>query len=551
MKRFLMLFVMLFAFAGFVGAQPSDVDGDGVPDIRDACPRTAGPASNNGCPLPAGGDGGSSGASTTPSDRDGDGVPDDADACPDTAGTNNGCPAPTAVPDRDGDGVPDDVDACPDVAGTYNGCPYRPASPPADGKCYVTPATDSVVNVRQSPLATASVVGVLAQGQHNEVLALVKSDTNETWYNVQHPNGAGFVYSGVVAIQGTCAFLLAADNSTPAGEPDSPRDPLPTFPQDTAPTFDFGGVRGLGFVGYAPFEMPADTGEPAIVLIPTDPEAPILLIIPQEGGGVEVRLPSDRKVIFGGVRDEREPDEAQPDRPRDPNLPTIDLVPAIRFGDGSVRVLGGDDAEGNEENFALAFQMGLLFKKSASQPPTFLGIVEVKPVDESPSFVFGIATDDLSAGVGIESVDAMMGKTFLVTELAPTPTTQPTATPTPLADVCFYYSAKTGLGAGLGKVPFKSVNLGGIWQGANQKKLFNGYMGMTGFHTTAPAQLFAAGFNAAYDFMGIQVQSFTVTEKAKFALLGLPAKVGGIVTVQANITSTNGNPFINLSCGAK
>ena len=40
---------------------PPDGDADGVPDASDACPSQAGPASNNGCPLPADGGGGDTG----------------------------------------------------------------------------------------------------------------------------------------------------------------------------------------------------------------------------------------------------------------------------------------------------------------------------------------------------------------------------------------------------------------------------------------------------------------------------------------------------------
>src|SRR5690554_4521086 len=93
-----------------------DTDGDGIPDREDACPDIFGDPEFNGCP-----------------DSDGDGVPDHEDACPDhldecpnEAGpaSNNGCPVPPPA-DRDGDGVPDDVDECPDVAGpaSNNGCP--------------------------------------------------------------------------------------------------------------------------------------------------------------------------------------------------------------------------------------------------------------------------------------------------------------------------------------------------------------------------------------------------------------------------------------------
>ncbi len=75
-----------------------DSDGDGVIDKDDACPNAAGPL--GGCP-----------------DADGDGVADKDDSCPNAAGTLSGCP------DGDGDGVADRDDACPNAAGPVNGCP--------------------------------------------------------------------------------------------------------------------------------------------------------------------------------------------------------------------------------------------------------------------------------------------------------------------------------------------------------------------------------------------------------------------------------------------
>jgi len=67
------------------------------------------------CPTTAG-----DGADGCPSDSDGDGVPNDRDACPDTAGNVNGCP------DGDGDGIADKDDRCPKAGGSNvdaNGCP--------------------------------------------------------------------------------------------------------------------------------------------------------------------------------------------------------------------------------------------------------------------------------------------------------------------------------------------------------------------------------------------------------------------------------------------
>lgn len=81
-----------------------DMDGDGVPDIRDNCPTEKGTVI--GCP-----------------DADGDGIADKDDNCKDVKGDPRykGCP----VPDTDGDGINDDDDKCKTVFGLKenNGCP--------------------------------------------------------------------------------------------------------------------------------------------------------------------------------------------------------------------------------------------------------------------------------------------------------------------------------------------------------------------------------------------------------------------------------------------
>lgn len=90
-----------------------DVDGDGVLDKDDRCPRVAGKLSAKGCP-----------------DEDGDGVEDLEDACPETAGLleQGGCP------DTDQDGTMDLLDACPREPGpdTTQGCPDADADGLAD-----------------------------------------------------------------------------------------------------------------------------------------------------------------------------------------------------------------------------------------------------------------------------------------------------------------------------------------------------------------------------------------------------------------------------------
>ena len=112
-----------------------------------------------------------------PSDRDGDGIIDDKDACPDVPETVNGfededgCPdepppppppEPIAAPvvlDRDGDGVPDAVDNCPDVPGSpdFQGCPEAQRVRIEKDRLYITETVrfatgKSLIDKRSYPL---------------------------------------------------------------------------------------------------------------------------------------------------------------------------------------------------------------------------------------------------------------------------------------------------------------------------------------------------------------------------------------------------------------
>ena len=90
-----------------------DGDGDGIVDAEDACPKDPGPKETQGCPVAK--------------DTDADGIPDDIDRCPldpedkDGFQDEDGCPDP----DNDGDGIVDKTDACPNEAGPIEtrGCP--------------------------------------------------------------------------------------------------------------------------------------------------------------------------------------------------------------------------------------------------------------------------------------------------------------------------------------------------------------------------------------------------------------------------------------------
>lgn len=94
-------------------AEP-DQDGDGIPDVNDACPEVPedkdGKEDADGCPE-----------EDPIVDSDKDGIPDAVDGCPEAPGPGplDGCP------DKDGDQIPDNVDKCPEVMGTpeLQGCP--------------------------------------------------------------------------------------------------------------------------------------------------------------------------------------------------------------------------------------------------------------------------------------------------------------------------------------------------------------------------------------------------------------------------------------------
>jgi outer membrane protein OmpA-like peptidoglycan-associated protein len=120
----------------YLNVEPTDSDGDGLPDSRDACPDEHGRGSANGCPKTA-----DATDDAAKADRDHDGVPDSVDRCPDEPEDRDGyqdedgCPDP----DNDGDGVADKDDQCPNAAGpaALNGCPDADGDgvPDKDDQC--------------------------------------------------------------------------------------------------------------------------------------------------------------------------------------------------------------------------------------------------------------------------------------------------------------------------------------------------------------------------------------------------------------------------------
>ena len=130
-----------------------DADADGIVDAEDACPKEPGPRETQGCPVskdsdgdlvpddidrcpldPEDKDGFQDEDGCPDADNDGDGIVDKADGCPNEAGPieNRGCP----VVDKDGDGVLDPDDTCPELPGVkaLAGCPDTDADGIADAE---------------------------------------------------------------------------------------------------------------------------------------------------------------------------------------------------------------------------------------------------------------------------------------------------------------------------------------------------------------------------------------------------------------------------------
>jgi OmpA-OmpF porin, OOP family len=100
-----------------VAISKTDRDGDGVPDVDDACPDVPGLPEYQGCPPP------------TPKDTDGDGILDSTDKCPTDPEDKDGFEDEDGCPDfdNDQDGIPDVEDKCPNEPGPAEnqGCPIQ------------------------------------------------------------------------------------------------------------------------------------------------------------------------------------------------------------------------------------------------------------------------------------------------------------------------------------------------------------------------------------------------------------------------------------------
>lgn len=158
-------------------SQPTDADGDGLPDTRDNCPNEAGPLDNNGCPVTA----------PPALDSDADGVADNVDACPNEFGApeNNGCPVVVAT----------DVPAL----------VLPPLSP--DGPCVLATLDAAPVNVRELATTDSAIVASL---DPTLTYAVVRRNTDNSWLQI---NG-GWVAAFVVRLGGDCGAVPVGDGSS-------------------------------------------------------------------------------------------------------------------------------------------------------------------------------------------------------------------------------------------------------------------------------------------------------------------------------------------------
>lgn len=211
----------------FTIGKKKDSDKDGVYDKEDACPNTAGPAENKGCPWP---------------DTDGDGVLDKDDACPTEAGTLNGCPdsdgdgikdsedtCPNTAgiakfngcPDTDGDGIKDSEDQCPNQAGTLNGCPDSDGDgiKDSDDQC---PRLAGTLNgcpdsdgdgIRDQDDTCPQVAGVTANNGCPEIKEEVKEALDLAVKNIQFNSGSDVLKSSSYTSLNQVAELMKENTS--------------------------------------------------------------------------------------------------------------------------------------------------------------------------------------------------------------------------------------------------------------------------------------------------------------------------------------------------
>ena len=147
-------------------------------------------------------------------DTDGDGLPDSEDNCPTVPGTreNSGCPTTVPQPEDPGTQPPAGVptaegpleEAQPAGQPTVAPPAFEPPALPRDG-CYVTPTTNSNVNVRKAPDLGADVIGQLFPGKIYQARGYVMQGT-DIWFVLDTYEGA----AGLIGY-GSRSVLRASD----------------------------------------------------------------------------------------------------------------------------------------------------------------------------------------------------------------------------------------------------------------------------------------------------------------------------------------------------
>ena len=254
--------LLSFGIVAQVGAQVADRDGDGVPDTADRCPSDAGPASNNGCPVNNADDDDDSTSrpDDVPDDSDGDGTADPLDSCPERPGdgANGGCPE--GVDPNNPDGSTEEV---PVTSPEFE----LQVAPPSED-CIVSPNGNYSVNMRVTPSPTADIVHVLEPNEWAVVYAIA--------YEGEDPFRAEHEFGGMMQPLGIAPPPLDPDPTPDPVDPDEESLWLLVETED-------------GFIGWVAELVIRYAGDCDDIQLPeNDPQILEVLILPNDGGGIEI-----------------------------------------------------------------------------------------------------------------------------------------------------------------------------------------------------------------------------------------------------------------------
>lgn len=171
-------------------ASDDDLDGDGIANAADNCPRVFNPIRpiDSGAQPDADGDGTGDPCDATPlPDLDADGVPNEVDNCPWDGNAEQ--------VDGDGDGRGDTCDLCPDEPNPYRVCPPPP------------PVVASIADIQMGTIATGEPVTV-------EGAIVTARNNNSFWMQ----SGPGAPYVGIHVFVGGAPTVVIGDVVTVTGD---------------------------------------------------------------------------------------------------------------------------------------------------------------------------------------------------------------------------------------------------------------------------------------------------------------------------------------------